>query len=204
MNINAILKAEIIEQPWHHAVVENLFDEEEFLKLSHFAKFYTEKEKDALNKKWKEDEKGYKPRGKKPALSFFIPEWNKMGFDSSLGEGWLKIFNKNIKNILSHYGQHRFADKYHTELFFNFTPIDQIFNIHHDTSKKVWTLAYYLHPEKNTGTQLYDLKKRHVSDAPWKLNSGCAFCPQDGVTWHNYRNKSLTDFRSVLIINICR
>ena len=195
MNINEILKAKIIKNPWSHAVVENLFDEEEFLKLSRFVEFYTKKEKDSIKKQWKKTKKS----------TLYHEQWTKMGFDSNLGEGWLKIFNKIIKDILSHYEQHRFADKYYVQLLFNFMPTnEEPFKIHHDSSKKVWTLAHYLYPQKNTGTKLYDSNHKHILDSPWKPNSGCAFCPRDKVTWHSFENKSLTDFRSVLIINICR
>ena len=203
MDIHKILTAKIIEKPFPHAHVKGLFDGDEFEKLSSFAQSYTKNNSESLYEQW--------DRGllKKKYPSFPLhhdKDWDRIGFDSDLGRSWERDIEQNRAGILNRFGQKRSSktNSYYTQLLFNFSPPKMVFPIHHDTDSKVWTIAYYLWPEKNSGTRLYDSNKKLAEHPPWEQNSGCAFSPQDKLSWHDYHNPSDQDWRCTLIINICR
>ena len=206
MNINKILEAEITKEPFPHSYVKKLFNDEEFEKLSSFAEKFTKDNSQSLNEQWSEQMKISQSKSKYPALAWYHDkDWAKVGFDPELGKSWEKTLEENREGILKHFGQHRFGKKgYYTQLFFNFSPPKAVFPIHHDTSAKVWTIAYYLWPENNAGTRLYDSNKKLAQEPVWEPNSGCAFSPQNQASWHDYHNPSDKNWRCVLIINICR
>ena len=211
MNIKAILNAKIIKKPFPYAIVKNLFGEEEFLQLSSFATKFQNDKREFLDKKWKNHKYntpdligGMSRRNKYPSISLHYKHWDELGFDSSKGGQWRKNVFEHKDEILTRFRQRRFGKTYGVQVFFNFAPPEARFPIHHDSTPKAWTIAHYLSPQQNTGTILYDGEKKLAKEAPWELNTGCAFCPCSGVSWHSYKNSSPTDYRVVLIINIIR
>lgn len=83
--------------------------------------------------------------------------------------------------------------------------IDGFFQIPHlDTDdKRITWLTYLGTVEENgdVGTDLFNSDKEYIKSAPWGFNNGLIFLPGND-TWHGFRKeKAISGYRKVLIIN---
>jgi len=61
-----------------------------------------------------------------------------------------------------------------------------IWPVHDDSIEKSITMVIYIDPEENHGTTLYSSETEFHHRVEWKPNRAHIFCPETNVTWHGY------------------
>lgn len=87
------------------------------------------------------------------------------------------------------------------DLIFTVTPKNKSYPMHTDIDEKLLSVVIYLHPEKNTGTILYEKKDgKNPRTVEWKKNRALIFS-RTNSTWHSYQGDGIND-RYVLVYNL--
>ena len=184
--------------PWEHAIVDNYYDKELFVKMQNELVSFAESTKIKI-------ESG--SIDKDIIFSFFLSSISNRLIWKCERTNTLKVFPHSIKclalrhiseNDLQYFSHRKQYDKpltLHTKIniIFNNNVNEGKWNsrwgddpIHYDSPSKVLTAVTYIAPEISRGTILYDTNRKYVTEAPWKPNSTLIFAPEDFVTWHSY------------------
>lgn len=174
--IENILKSPVLTDPWRHQVINNFFDEEDFLKI------------------WKASYVLHKKYENKTITSDGCLSLAEVADD--IGDDVFNIILKsnkeildNIEQISKNYPNHYKHTDYISFPSFHLLPPNTDYQkIHDESSDKTISVVLYLYPEKSTGTLLYKENNRDslAKEIPWNPNTAMLFCGEDKTTWHDF------------------
>lgn len=176
ININNIINAPIIHDPWPYKIIDNILDQDVFDQFKDAATVVSTIKKD--------DE--YYSDGIWPN------EFSKLGIDSSLTDTTLAIANQLLiyqEKILSQFPNYMKSDLgYYNIPRFNYSIGKKTSAIHDEGRSKTMALVIYIIPETTAGTQLYNgpNPENFVKEVEWKPNRGMLMMSQPNITWHSY------------------
>jgi hypothetical protein len=173
--ISKILNAHPTTEPWKHYVLEDVFSDDEWIKIVEAAAILTnelQKGKASIRESIELDD----------ARCAGIPEST-----NDIIQKHCDIILKNHIEILKKLGNYDENIPYtvfaHWSVLKNFW-----FKIHTDLLVKAMTIAVYVSPKKSFGTIMYsdNTTKAYHSIVPWKPNNGLLFSAIENNSWHNY------------------
>ena len=176
ININNIINAPIIHDPWPYKIIDNILDQDVFDQFKDAATVVSTIKKD--------DE--YYSDGIWPN------EFSKLGIDLSLTNTTLAIADQLLTyqaDILSQFPNHMKSEiGYYNIPRFNYSIGKKTSNIHDEGLSKTMALVIYIIPETTAGTQLYNgpNPENFVKEVEWKPNRGMLMMSQPNITWHSY------------------
>lgn len=185
INIDNIINAPLILDPWPHKIIDNVLDQAVFDQLSKAAKIITD-----ATEQYPRDGDG-----------IWLSTAQSYGVDVDTINNVIKISNEWLKHnskVLNDFSDaKRSPVGYFSLSAFNFCKENDKSGIHDEGPCKTTTLVIYLHPEESIGTRLYtDLDENSfVKEIEWKPNRALLFCAKEDVTWHSFwsdNNKRLT------------
>jgi hypothetical protein len=176
INIDGIINAPVINDPWPHKIIDNIFPDEVFQKFQQAAHQLANTKKD--------DE--YYADGIWPS------DFLQLGLDHSfenhvvaiadqllsVHDKILKPFDRLLKSNLGYYNIPRF----------NYSIGKVNSAIHDEGRSKTMALVIYLIPDATAGTRLYNgpNEENFVKEVEWKPNRAMLMVSQPNVTWHSY------------------
>jgi hypothetical protein len=178
INLEAIISAPIVNDPWPHKVIDNILDDITFEKFRQAAITLSKTEKDEFY-----------------ADGLWPNEFSKFGLDSSLESLAVSIADQLLtinKDILDQFPNHIKSNMgYFNIPRFNFTNSNIHSKIHDEGQVKAMALIIYLIPEETVGTRLYNgpTLDHFVKEIEWKPNRAFLMISQPNITWHNYIGK---------------
>jgi hypothetical protein len=177
INVSNILNSPVIEDPWQHKEVKNVFSLDFFQRLSTEVQKIKNHIQLGDNGLWMFEAVQL---GISQSLVDEIFEANKQFL--KISAQLIKQFNtKNISQI-----------GYCSIPRFNFVKPNYVGEIHDDgdTKEKAVIMTTYLYPDQSTGTRLYTDKKESAyhSSTKWESNSALVFAPVTDITWHSFNS----------------
>jgi hypothetical protein len=175
--IKNIINTRTTTDPWHHQIIDNFLDLDDFSRL----RFHCEKifEKNCLKKgdSLQHPISLIRLKNQIPKDIYYnLWEYNK------------KIL-KNCKKILKLYPLHRNFD-YHLSIpsFYFMHNSVGFHQIHDETVDKALSIVLYISPDTSAGTRIYrsDNETSFVKEIPWVPNRALVFCGVNSTTWHNF------------------
>jgi hypothetical protein len=176
INIDNIINAPIIYDPWPYKIIDNILDQDVFDQFKNAATIVS-----AVNK----DDEYYSD-------GIWPNEFSKLGIDVSLRDTTLAIADQLLTHqadILSQFPNHMKSEiGYYNIPRFNYSLGKKTSTIHDEGLSKTMALVIYIIPETTAGTQLYNGPdtENFVKEVEWKPNRGMLMMSQPGVTWHSY------------------
>jgi hypothetical protein len=176
INLDAIISAPIINDPWPYKIIDNILDPETFSRLSQAAAFLSGVEKDDQ----------YYTDGIWPC------EFIRLGLDQQLADDVTVIADQLLtinKDILLQFPNHLESQVgYYNIPRFNYSIGKVNSAIHDEGRSKTMALVIYLIPEQTLGTRLYNgpNQENFVKEVEWKPNRAMLMMSQPGITWHSY------------------
>jgi hypothetical protein len=187
IDIEKICNTKLEKFPWEHKVVDNFFPQEVFDKIktsiSGLAKISKNEEYHLI----------------------FANESTSFGVSDDVIEDIITATDDildNINLILKDFAHKNDSTAgYYCLPKFGVTGRDFEYPIHEDSNHKVILFIIYLDPVEELGTMLYTEDDKHtpVKCIEWKPNRAVIMCPNDGHTWHNWKNAG-SDHRITLNI----
>jgi|APGre2960657423_1045063.scaffolds.fasta_scaffold04400_5 hypothetical protein len=176
INIQNILDAEIIQEPWPHKIIDNILTEDTFIVI---CKEAAKLEQLAM----------YEPRDPNGIWLFKAKE---LGLSDEIID---LIMELNVKllsacnDVLQDFPQAMFSKiGYFSIPRFNFIGPNVNGSIHDEGDSKTMALVIYLFPEHSIGTKLYKTQSYDslTSVIEWKPNRGFLMCSNPNITWHSF------------------
>jgi hypothetical protein len=178
INIENILKTEIITDPWQYQLVNNVLTKESYEKILYggqlLANAAAHEPRDP-NGIWMHDAEQY---GVPEDVIDLIMDLNLQ-------------FLQNHKQVLSRYNNAMTSNVgYFSIPRYNFIGPNVEGTIHDEGSNKTIAMVIYLSPEKTYGTRLYSENNYNsfVREVEWKTNRAFVMCSQPGITWHSFHS----------------
>ena len=177
INVDNILNSPIIEEPWQHKEVTNVFSPDFFQRLSTEVQQVKDHIQLGDNGLWMFEAV---QSGISQSLVDEIFEANKQFL--KISAQLIKQFNTKNTSQIGYFSIPRF----------NFVKPNYVGEIHNDgdTKEKAVIMTTYLYPEQSTGTRLYTQEEEtaYHSSLNWKANSALVFAPVTDVTWHSFNS----------------
>lgn len=180
INIQNILDAEIVQDPWPHKIIDNILTDDAFISIC--------KEAEKLQKL-----AIHEPRDSNGLWMFKAKE---LGLSKEIID---LIMELNVQ-LLSEYNNvlqdfpHAMSSKigYFSIPRFNFIGPYVNGSIHDEGNSKTMALVIYLFPEHSIGTRLYKTESNDslTKTVEWNPNRGFLMCSKPGVTWHSFHADS--------------
>lgn len=176
INLDAIISAPVINDPWPYKIIDNILDLETFNRLKQAAVFLSGVEKDDQ----------YYTDGIWPS------EFVRLGLDQKLADDVTTIADQLLtinKELLLQFPNHLESQVgYYNIPRFNYSIGKVNSAIHDEGRSKTMALVIYLIPEQTLGTRLYNgpTQENFVKEVEWKPNRAMLMMSQPGVTWHSY------------------
>jgi hypothetical protein len=176
INIDNIINAPIIQDPWPYKVIDNILNKDVFEQFKIAATQISTIKKD--------DE--YYSDGIWPN------EFVKLNADPLLQNTTLAIADQLLAchdTILTQFPNHMKSKLgYYNIPRFNYSIGKRNSAIHDEGQNKTMALVIYIIPESTAGTKLYNgpYPENFVKEVEWKPNRGMLMISQPGVTWHSY------------------
>lgn len=187
------MKEIILDSPWKHVILENVFSQEDFTKILRevvpMCATYPDGEH-VLNL-YDAEESGSISREVSDILVNIA--------DSVLVKNAKTLFEQFDGVVESDNGYFCIPQFGITKNFSHGVHCDEVYK-----SYKTLTFLVYLSPNDSTGTLIYSGEddRTYHSTVPWKPNSGLYFCPYPDSTWHAF--KSDGEVRVTLLLNLKR
>jgi hypothetical protein len=164
-----IASSPVINDPWNHIVVENVFSPNEWDDIQTTAKLLNS---DILSGIIRIDYND----------STVIPK-STIDILTNFADNLLKSY----KEILSALGNYDESATYNVIGHWAITK-NRAYKIHYDAIQKAMTFIVYIDPNQAIGTILYKKTDeiRFHSQIKWIPNHGLIFSPIEDVTWHSY------------------
>ncbi len=181
LNIESILKTSIENDPWQYKVIDDILEENSFLKLkSTLEEISKIKKNDEIYSDgiWPNE---FEILNSSNDIYQIVTQCQKEFL--SIKNELLSQFNSYLESQIGYYGIPKL----------NYS-IDNLESAIHDEGKtKTLALVIYMIPEETIGTKLYNSSKKEsfVKSIDWKPNRGFLMCSQPEVTWHSYGNNGL-------------
>lgn len=178
INIQNILDAEIIQEPWPHLVVDDILDSATFNTISNVAC-----QLESVIKDLPRDSDG-----------IWMSKLTEYGFDQSISDMLLDINYQLLKNHVPLLNKFSNAETSKIGYFgipkFNYLGPNVDGTIHEEGRIKSLALVIYIFPEKTYGTRLYldDTVDSFTREIEWKPNRAFIMCNQADVTWHSFHS----------------
>lgn len=176
INLDAILSAPVINDPWPYKIIDNILHPEIFNRLKQAAVFLSGVEKDDQ----------YYSDGIWPS------EFVRLGLDQKLSDDVITIADYLLtinKDLLLQFPNHLESQiGYYNIPRFNYSIGKVNSAIHDEGRSKTMALVIYLIPEQTLGTRLYNgsSQENFVKEVEWKPNRAMLMMSQPGITWHSY------------------
>lgn len=177
IDIQKILDAPMLKEPWEHKIIDNFFPEEVFSKIRNAAKKLS----------------NYAEEGKTK------PVWMHEALDYGIEEDVVDSIIitaddilDNINDIKSKFSRSNSSQiGYFAMPKFGVSGKNFSYPIHSESNHKCLLFVIYIDPEVDRGTRLYKEKSEEsfVKEIEWKPNRAFVMCPTDNdITWHNWAN----------------
>ena len=176
IDINKICSAELMADPWEYKVIDDFFPKEIFEKIKQSVRCLGELVKD------------------NEYQLIFINELAKFGADDSIVDDVIQATDDILDNLDSILKDFNVKNKsfagYYCLPKFGVTGKGFEYPVHEDSNHKVILFVVYLDPVEEQGTVLYhkDDKTIPIKYIDWKPNRAFVMCPNNGNTWHNWKN----------------
>jgi hypothetical protein len=176
INLDAIITAPVIDDPWPYKIIDNILNPEIFNRLRQAAVFLSGVEKDDQ----------YYSDGIWPN------EFVGLGLDQKLADDVTLIADQLLtinKELLLQFPNHLKSQVgYYNIPRFNYSIGKVNSSIHDEGRSKTMALVIYLIPEQTLGTRLYNgpSQENFVKEIEWKPNRAMLMMSQPGITWHSY------------------
>lgn len=176
INLDAIITAPVINDPWPYKIIDNILNPETFDRLRQAAVFLSGVEKDDQ----------YYSDGIWPN------EFVGLGLDQKLADDVTTIADQLLtinKELLLQFPNHLKSQVgYYNIPRFNYSIGKVNSSIHDEGRSKTMALVIYLIPEQTLGTRLYNgpSQENFVKEIEWKPNRAMLMMSQPGITWHSY------------------
>lgn len=173
IQIDNIIKAPIIEWPWKHKIIDEIFTAEAFDVVLEAA--------NNLAHLYKQDK----------TIPVHIDEAILLGISKSAENLILDsadLILQNLKAIVSDYSPNKVTPgTYFIMPKFGITGREFRYPIHDESMYKVMNLVCYLTPVRSVGTSLYiDQKGKMGKQIEWEPNRAALLYPGKGKTWHSW------------------
>lgn len=182
INLNNIISAPIILDPWPHKVIDNIFDLRILNSIIEGGNRLVENA-------------AYEQRDPNGLWMFKAIEHGVdieiidiiMNINLKLLQNYSSVLQDFPNAMLSQHG-------YFSIPRFNYIGPNVIGSIHDEGDSKTMALVIYLTPEENLGTHLYKTSETssYVKTIEWKSNRGFLMVSQPGVTWHSFQSQNST------------
>jgi hypothetical protein len=177
INVGNILNSPVIEDPWQHKEVKNVFRQNFFQRLSAEVQQVKDHIQVGDNGLWMFEAVQL---GISQSLVDEIFEANKQFL--KISAQLIKQFNTKNTSQIGYFSIPRF----------NFVKPNYVGEIHDDgdTKEKTVIMTTYLYPNQSTGTRLYtqEVESSYHSSLNWEPNSALVFAPVTDVTWHSFNS----------------
>jgi hypothetical protein len=184
INLEAIVGAPIINNPWPYKIVDDILLPEVFEKFRKAATLLSSVEK---------DDQYY-------ADGIWPNEFVELGLESSLADDVTLMADQLLtinKELLTQFPNHIDSQVgYYNIPRFNYSIGNLNSAIHDEGTSKTMALVIYLIPEQTAGTRLYNGpdEANFVTEVEWKPNRAVLMMSQPGVTWHSYKGNGLSRY----------
>ena len=178
INVDNILAAPVVQEPWPHQLIDNVLSQEAYDKIMEGAQIL------AVNAK-------AEPRDPNGLWMFKAKEFGVSDEVINLVMQMNKQLLLDHERVLAHYPKAmRSKIGYFSIPRFNFIGPDVTGTIHDEGESKTMALIVYRFPEKTYGTRLYTDEDYNtlVKETEWKPNRGFLMCSDPGVTWHSFHS----------------
>ena len=186
INIDNILNAEILLDPWAHKIVDNIFTDDAFTIINSAGS--------ALAHLSVPDK----------TIPIHINEAIDLGISQEAAEIILDsadMLLANLKEIMGNYCSNGiFGGGYFIMPKFGITGRNFQYPIHDESIYKILNLVTYIQPVESIGTRLYTGPDENtlIKQVYWKPNRAALFYPGHGITWHNWQGQQSNEPRITL------
>lgn len=168
--IEHILEAQLINDPWDHLIVENVFSESDWLHIQEGAKAIA------------------------PTILNGSPNLEFMESIGLIPTPTVDVIARFSKKLLENHDKilkklNNFDDSTEYSMYIKWSMAKNSTNeIHQDKPYYAMSFTIYVSPPMALGTILYTGRKDEDfhSVITWRPNNGFIFAPTQGISWHNY------------------
>lgn len=187
INIDNILSAPLLTDPWPHKEITDVFNEQDFKIINQAATHLS----------YLCEENKTTPVHISEAIELGI---SKEATDLIIGSADLIL--KNVKKIVGTWSLNKLTPGgYFVMPKFGITGKNFKYPIHDESLFKVLNLVVYLQPENSQGTRLYKTQNldSFTKQITWKTNNAALFFPGQQVTWHNWGGQEHSDIPRITL-----
>lgn len=177
-DVSNFLETNIIQTPWRHQIVKSFFNEIDF----NIVRDGAQRLLTVNANKTKFGENGIN--------IFEAKEYIGQEAYDIICDANRKLLDA-VPKIYQCYPNHRVFEKLISIPTFHLLCAGHVNNaVHDEVINKTCSIVVYVSPSVSSGTSLYSNSdsKSFVREVSWEPNTAIAFCPQSGVTWHDFHN----------------